>query len=224
MLAYIISAADRFLLAEMMSPSAAGIYAPAYDLVLQGMGVLFIIINLVGFPRAVAAVERGDEAAKDAQFRQHATILWAVALPAAAGLAVLAPSISRILGPQFAPTARELLPLLALGQLLAGLKAFYFDLSFQLSRATRLQFVTVGVGAAVNILLNIWLIPPYGVLGSAYATVVAYFVALVLSWGLGRKVLRLPVPFGAVARISAAAAGMCMVLIPFREAADRSPF
>ncbi len=212
-LAYVISAADRFMLAEFISPAAAGVYAPAYDLVLQAMGVLMMVVNLVGFPKAVVAVESGDPATRDRQFREHATLLWAVALPAAAGIATLAPSVSQILGPRFAPAARQLLPLLAVAQLLAGIKAFYFDLSFQLGRATRLQLLTVAAGAAVNIVLNVWWIPRYGIMGAAYATLAAYLVALALSWGLGRNVLPLPTPWAALARITVATTGMCLVLL-----------
>jgi O-antigen/teichoic acid export membrane protein len=218
LLAYVISGADRFMLAAFMSPSAAGIYAPAYDLVLQSMGALLLVVNLGAYPLAVLAVERGDAALRDRQFRHHATLLVALALPAAAGIAVLAPSLSTILGPRFAPAARELLPLFALAQLLAGIKAFYLDLSFQLGRATRLQFATLAAGALVNIVLNLWLIPAYGLHGAAYATVAAHLVAFVLSWVLGRKVLPLPLPLGGMARVGAATIGMCLALALVRHA------
>jgi O-antigen/teichoic acid export membrane protein len=212
LLTYVISLSDRFLLAAFMSPAAAGAYAPGYDLVMQAMGALLLIVNLGGFPLAVAAVERGDERSQDLQFRRHATMLLAVAIPAAAGIAVLAPSVSMILGTRFVPAARALIPLFALAQFLAGFKAFYLDLSFQLRRTTVLQLVTVAVGAVVNIGLNMWLIPAYGLLGAAYATVAAYLVATVLSWSLGRRVLKLPIPYAALARITVATAGMCLGL------------
>ena len=145
-LAYVISAADRFFLAAFISPAAAGLYAPAYDLVLQAMAALMMVVNLGAFPLAVRAFEAGDPATRDSQFRAHLVLLSLVAFPVAAGIATLAPSVSGILGPRFAPTARELLPVLALAQLLAGLKGYYLDLSFQLGRATRLQLRDGGGG------------------------------------------------------------------------------
>jgi O-antigen/teichoic acid export membrane protein len=211
-LAYIISAADRFLLAVLISPSAAGMYAPAYDLVLQAMASLMMVVTLGAYPLAVGAMESGDVEARDRQFRRHITVLFAVALPAAAGIAILAPSLSGILGPRFAPAARDLLPLLALAQLFAGIKGYYFDLSFQLGRNTRLQLATVAAGALVNIASNLLLIPRYGMVGAAYSTVAAYLAALALSWALGRGVLALPIPYGAVARVGIATAGMSAVL------------
>ncbi|HJP62281.1 MAG TPA: polysaccharide biosynthesis C-terminal domain-containing protein, partial [Mucilaginibacter sp.] len=42
---------------------------------------------------------------------------------------------------------------------------------------TRLSMLRTGVGAIVNIVLNIFWIPRYGIMGAAYATLIAYCVA-----------------------------------------------
>ncbi|MBK0378061.1 flippase [Mucilaginibacter segetis] len=42
---------------------------------------------------------------------------------------------------------------------------------------TKLAMLRTGVGALVNIVLNIFLLPAYGILGAAYATLAAYFIA-----------------------------------------------
>lgn len=41
----------------------------------------------------------------------------------------------------------------------------------------KLSMLRTGVGAIVNIILNIFFIPAYGIIGAAYATLIAYFVA-----------------------------------------------
>ncbi len=214
---YVVSTSDRLLLGVIASTEAAGLYAPAYDLCQQALWALMIIVNLAAYPLAVRAVEAGDPRARDQQFRTHFVLLLAVALPAAVGLALLAPSLSGLLGPRFAPTAQTLLPILALAMLFGGIKSFYFDLSFQLGHATRLQLYTVATAAAVNLLLNIWWIPLLGVHGAAWATLTAYTLALGVSWWLGRRVLKLPVPMGDSCRIALATLGMVLVLLPLRR-------
>jgi O-antigen/teichoic acid export membrane protein len=42
---------------------------------------------------------------------------------------------------------------------------------------TKLAMLRTGVGAFINVILNIYLLPLYGILGAAYATLAAYFVA-----------------------------------------------
>jgi O-antigen/teichoic acid export membrane protein len=42
---------------------------------------------------------------------------------------------------------------------------------------TLISFARTAVGAVVNIILNLWLIPLYGGIGASIATLIAYFVA-----------------------------------------------
>ena len=46
------------------------------------------------------------------------------------------------------------------------------------ARQTQFNWIVSGVAAAVNIGLNVVLIPPYGMIGAAIATLVAYLDAL----------------------------------------------
>ena len=47
------------------------------------------------------------------------------------------------------------------------------------ARKTQLNWVVTGVGAAVNVGLNFWLVPRYGMVGAAIATAAAYVVLFV---------------------------------------------
>src|SRR4029077_14303303 len=44
------------------------------------------------------------------------------------------------------------------------------------ARKTQLNWVVTGVGAAVNVGLNFWLVPAYGMVGAAVSTAVSYVV------------------------------------------------
>ena len=47
------------------------------------------------------------------------------------------------------------------------------------ARRTQLNWVVTGTGAAVNVGLNFWLVPRYGMVGAAISTAVAYVVLFV---------------------------------------------
>lgn len=51
----------------------------------------------------------------------------------------------------------------------------------------RFSLLSTGLGAAVNIILNLMLIPSYGGLGAAWATLISYFVASFLSLALTKQ-------------------------------------
>lgn len=216
---YVVSTSDRLLLGALRSPADAGLYAPAYDMCQQALWALMMVVNLAAYPLAIRAVEEGDIVGRDRHFRQHFLLLAGLGLPAAAGLGVLAPGLSGLLGPRFAPAARDLLPIIAFAILLGGFKSYYFDLSFQLGRATRMQLVTVAVAALVNLGLNLRLIPTLGLQGAAWATLAAYSIGLGLSVVLGRRVLVLPIPWGDFFRVTLATAGMVLILLPLRNSA-----
>jgi len=195
-LAFVVSSSDRFLIAWLLGEGPAGVYSASYDLGQQTLTLLMVVVNLAAYPLVVRALEqKGVEAAKE-QLLQSCTLLLAIAFPAAVGMAVLAPNISAVLlGASFREDAARLLPWVALAILLAGVRAYYFDLAFQLGRHTLVQVWVVGAAALLNIFLNLWWIPYYGLMGAAYATFAAYLLAFLLSAILGKQVFSMPVPY-----------------------------
>jgi O-antigen/teichoic acid export membrane protein len=166
---------------------------------------------------AVRSLEtKGEEAAREG-LRQGGLLLLAIAVPAATGLALCAPNIAEmLLGTAFRQTGAEVVPWIALAALLNGIKAYYFDLGFQLGRYTMGLVYIAAAAAGVNLALNFWWIPSLGLMGAVYATVVACALALCLSWWLGRRAFRVP-PFPAESvKIIAATAVMAAVLWPTR--------
>lgn len=189
---FIIVASDRFMLSAFMGSEAVGLFAPGYDLTLQSLGVLMSIVNLAAYPLAVRAFEqRGPQAAAE-QMEKNLTLLLVVALPGAAGMAVCAGNIADVVfGSAYSASAAMLIPWIALGIIISGIKAFYADIAFQLAEKTRDSMLVNLVAAVVNVGLNLWTIPAFGLLGAAYSLVAAYTVGLLLSVAWGRRLLPL---------------------------------
>jgi len=217
-LSFLINSSDRFLLGWFMGAEGAGGYAVGYDLAKQTLGVLMMVVNLGAYPLAVKALEESGEAAAREQLSQNFALLLLVAMPAGVGLALLAPNIASVLlGGEFESAARLLIPWIAAATVLAGLKAYYFDLSFQLSGRTLWQVWIVLIAALLNIALNLIWIPRYGMSGAAYATLAAYATGLILSGLFGSKVFRMPLPVRDTVKILVATAAMAGCLSPFLD-------
>jgi O-antigen/teichoic acid export membrane protein len=76
------------------------------------------------------------------------------------------------------------------------------------ARRTQLNWVVTGAGAAVNVGLNFWLVPAYGMVGAAIATVAAY-VALFLGMMLyAQSVYPVPYQWRRIGTIAVAAVGL----------------
>jgi O-antigen/teichoic acid export membrane protein len=123
-------------------------------------------------------VDRPDRVV--ATYRRAFRFLVAFVLPAAAGLALVANDlIPALFGATFVPAATAL-AILVWGQALDSLN----PLLTQTLRATdreRSAAAITGIGAAVNLALNVALIPPFGLYGAAVATVLSFAVLLAIN-------------------------------------------
>lgn len=217
-LSFVISSSDRFIIAWLLGEGPAGLYSASYDIGQQSIILLMMAVNLAGYPLALRALEQKGANAAQEQLRRNGTLLLAVAFPAAVGMAVLAPNVSAVmLGGGFREDAILLLPWVALSILLAGLRAYHFDLAFHLGRHTIGLVGVVGVASLLNIVLNLWWIPRLGIIGAAYATFSSYLLALLLSAFLGRMVFSVPFPFRDFLKIFIASILMGLPLWPHRE-------
>ena len=91
--------------------------------------------------------------------------------------------------------------------------AAYIVMAIGVGRAKRTQFnwVITGVAAAVNIGLNLLLIPPYGIMGAAIATVVAYVVMFIGMTWYAQRVFPTPYQWRRVLTAAAAAVGLLLL-------------
>lgn len=216
-LAIVISSSDRYLIAGFLGTGPAGIYSAAVDFTSQTLTLLMMSISLAILPLAIRAYEhQGPEAAR-AQMRHNATLLLAIGVPAVVGLALLAGNISHcFLGRQFRTEAARIMPIIALGTFLAGYKAYHLDSAFQFAHRTIHQVWIVLIAAVVNVALNLVMIRPFGVIGAAGASVIAYVISIVLTAAYGRRHFALPFPTKDFLRILGGSAAMAAVLFVLR--------
>ena len=103
------------------------------------------------------------------QLLKYAELLFGVTLPGTVGLIVLSPHVTAVfLGASFQKEALHLIPLGAVAAFVAGIRTSYFDVAFQLGQRTVGQVWVMGGAAAVNVALNFWWIPKFGLVGGTW--------------------------------------------------------
>jgi len=214
MLTIVVGTSDRYFLGWFMDATAVGSYAAAYDLPQQSLGMLMSIVHLAAFPLVVNAIEKKKIEEAQVQLREAALLLLAISLPATVGLVMLADNVALVtLGLEFREAGGQIIPWVALATFIGAFKAFYLDYSFQLGRQMRMHAWIMAITALANIVLNLLLIPRYGLLGAAFGTLGAFVIGFVSSWRLGRKVFPLPYPKDSH-KVIIASIGMAVVLWP----------
>ena len=212
-LSLVLASTDRFLLEIFKGEAAVGAYHAGYSIANRTLDVLFIWLGAAGVPALVMALERGGREALQHAAREQISTFILIALPAAAGVALVAhPLADFLIGEHLRSASAAVTPWVALAALLSGLTVYYFNQAFTLGQRTRMMFVTMAIPALANVALNLALIPHHGVQGAAWATAASFGVGLVASIVLGRRVLVMPIPWDALARCGLACLAMAAVV------------
>jgi len=213
LLTYALNSADMYLIAGMMGEASAGQYNAGYNLSNRSLEIIFAWVAMAVTPIAITAMEKeGLERSKTIMRDYGATLLF-ITLPAATGIALVAKEFGFILGESVRAEAVTIMPMIAFAGVLNGLISYYAQRAFVLSGKTTMFVWAMVPPVILNIGLNIWLIPAYGLMGAVYATLLSYAVGFTLAIYVGRQYYPLPLPFKAFFQISFACAAMAVAVL-----------
>jgi O-antigen/teichoic acid export membrane protein len=201
-----VNFSDRFFLVHLASLEEVGLYEIGVRI--ASAMVLLLTAFRMAWPAFAYSIEDDVEAKRTYAF--VLTYLVVVASWLALALGLLAPWLVRLLTtPDYYEGQRVVAPLAFGGMAYAA----YIVMAIGVGRAKRTQFnwAITGVAALVNVALNVILIPPYGMLGAAAATVAAYAVMFVAMTWYAQRVF--PVPYQWRRVLTAAGAAVGLVLL-----------
>jgi O-antigen/teichoic acid export membrane protein len=169
-----INFVDRQFIVHYKSAAEVGVYSAAVKIAAV---ITFVMVAFrTAWPAFAYSIEDDREAKRTYSF--VLTYLLALTSWAALALGALAPWLVRLLtDPRYQRAEKGVALLAFAGAVYAG----YIVLAIGSGRArrTQLNWVVTGAGAAVNVGLNIWLVPRYGMVGAAISTAVAFVVLFV---------------------------------------------
>ncbi|MSP11877.1 MAG: flippase [Chloroflexi bacterium] len=176
--------ADLLMLAKMLGPNAVGLYSATHQILEYNLAISGLFMGSL-FPLLAQYYHQHTHYQFIALYQKSFDLLMMVIIPMAVVTTLFAEDLVTLLfGPSYAGAA------MSLRIMLWTSVAFFFG---NVVGATliainwqRLQVVTDSVGAGLNIALNFWLIPIWGITGSAVAILItALFAALV-----GHEIIR----------------------------------
>jgi O-antigen/teichoic acid export membrane protein len=170
--AFLVIRIDLLMVKSILGPAAAGYYSIAGTIADYAL-LLPSTIGVILFPRLAA--EQNDRVARKLTLRMAA--LAGIALSGLLGLLLLfvKPFILFLFGPAFMPAAGAIVYLTP-GILFMGLEII--AVQYLNTRGFPVMVVWLWVLAtALNIALNLWAIPTYGINGASIVSSVSYFAA-----------------------------------------------
>jgi O-antigen/teichoic acid export membrane protein len=168
---FILFAGDRIVVRHDLGSAATGRYSVAYNVGSLGI-ILLVFVNQAWMPRIYAVADR---VARSRLLASSRNVMNLLLIPVVCGLGAGAPVVLRVWAPRsFDPTGLTwIVAIVAIytfpyGQFLSNLRALMSE------GKTGRAAVTTLVAAAVNVGLNIVMVPFLGITGSAIATVLSY--------------------------------------------------
>jgi O-antigen/teichoic acid export membrane protein len=179
---------DRLMLSKLLHGSYRLIEVGQYSLankISSAMVLLFTAFQ-IAWPAFAYSIE--DEKAAKRAYSFVLTYLMFIASWVALALSLLAPWIVHTLAQKrgYWP-ADTAIPALAYSSVFyAGFTVV--TIATGRTRQTQFNWVAAALAAALNFGLNLWLIPAYGMLGAAYATLAAYALLMVVRTWNAQKI------------------------------------
>ncbi len=203
----ILAVSDRYLIQFMKDPASVGIYSAGYKIAETGITGLVLFLSLASFPALIEAFEVGGESKAIGLMKDLLGMYVILLIPAVIGVTVLAGEIiATMLGDSF-QEAYLVLPWIAAGKFFMGLCPYYSK-SFELKERTMMIPAIYAGPAFLNILLNILLIPSFGIRGAAFATCFSSWLCLMAISYYGKRFIHWQFPWKIF--LKALAAGMLM--------------
>ncbi len=171
---WVTNFSDRFFLLKLADTGEVGLYSVGVRIA-SAMALLLTAFR-TAWPAFAYSIDDDREA--KATYAWVLTYVMAFMAWVATGLALLSPwLVGWIAAPAFSSSSKVVGPLAFSVVLFSG----YVVIAIGLGRTRRTQFnwVVTGVAAVVNVSLNLLLIPRYGMMGAAVATLAAYATMLV---------------------------------------------
>lgn len=202
----IMTVADRYFLEFMGTRHELGIYEMGYNF---GKVLMLLVgaVQIAWLP-VMFSVAKKDLAK---QFYAKALTYVMVVLTFAGATVVLFAGDVLLLFPEYAE-ARAVVPWIVGAYLVFGLYALT-SVGVNLKKRTHYQAICVAVGAGANLVLNWLLIPVFGVVGAAAATLVSYGILALLSTGVSLSLYFIKYEYVRLAKI--VVAGAIVTAVPF---------
>ncbi|MCU6708773.1 oligosaccharide flippase family protein [Paenibacillus sp. J5C_2022] len=169
---HVLNQIDRIMIANYWGTAETAVYSVAYTLS-SLISLLWGATSGVFVPWLYRKVEKND-LVKIKKVVSYSIIVLALA---SLSLMLLGPEIMSILGPSTYAIGVYAIPPVIAGVYLSILIMIYSNIEMYLNSNLKISIITI-LGAIINLILNLILIPEYGFVAAAYTTLVSFFIML----------------------------------------------
>jgi O-antigen/teichoic acid export membrane protein len=197
MASFTLDLSDRFFLRHYSTLEEVGLYSLGYRF---GEIIFFVVAAVqLAWPQFVFANRKSPQAK---QLYSYATTYYlAGILFLVLGLSALAPEIVRLMAAPRYQAAAPVVPVIALAGLCEGLR-YVLTIGIMFQKRPIIRSMGMGGAALVNVVLNLLLIPRYGMMGAAWATLAGFITLIVIEQTVSHRFYPIPYQLDRFAKLA----------------------
>lgn len=185
---WIMSLSDRYMLAVYSGTVATGIYAVANKL----PSLLSVLENIFYQAWQTTAINSVYDANRDKLYSKVFNKYIQIMVMGVLGILIVSESMVLILFEKSYSEAYRYIPLLVIAVVIHALNGNLGSL-YSVFKNTKGAFYSTLIGALMNIILNIFFIPKFGIMGAALTTFISYVVTLLYRFMDTKKFVRIDI-------------------------------
>ncbi len=210
---------DRFLIKFFLGSTQVGLYSVGYNLAMYAQALITAPLWMAIFPIYTKMWEEDGEEKTKAFLSTLLKYYSCIAILVIFGMSLTSDCLVNVLASSKYAAASKIVPLVITSVMVYGTYHITGASFFLLKQTKRIALYTI-TAAAMNVVLNLYLIPKYGILGAAYATVASYGALAVSITLYSNKHLKLKWPYKDILFYLAFAALMATVMYNIRFESD----
>ena len=211
----ILVVADRYMIEHFLTTSEVGIYSAGYNLANEIIQFPIAILLLAAYPIIVETFEKKGKSETSMLLNKILSIYFIFLMPMVFAVAALSENIVVLLGKDF-QEVYMIFPWVLAGAFCFGLTQYFYK-PFELKKRTKDLLYLIIFPAILNIILNLFFIPCWGIIGAAYATFISYFIYLLSAWLISSKIFLWSLPWQTIIKVIFASAIMYLIILFFLE-------
>lgn len=174
---------DRIFIDKYLGPSAVGVYSFSYNIGLA-VSVLVSSLNEAWVPWMYEQLKNkttGKLIMISKIYRDVFVLLFAIFF-------MVTPEIVLIMGPEEYQDGKNIIPIIVMSYFMLFMYTFEVNIEFYYKKTILITFGTL-FSALINVGLNIYFIPKFGIIAAAFSTLFSYFVLFLFHYIIANFIL-----------------------------------
>ncbi len=207
----LLSYLDRYLIFALKGEDALGVYSVGHNMAFYVSNILMVSLTSTIIPLYTSTYQNEGREKTEAFLSKAVHYMLILLIPTWFGYCALAEDIFIDFTSEKYASAAAFSPIILLGSFCFGMNSI-FSAGLFLQKKTKQISAILCAGFVVNILTNLLLIPKYGVLGSAFASLLGYVVVIILTILFSNRHIAITVSFTHILYYLGLSGGMFFIL------------